>query len=111
MTKTCEHQGCARAATHAPRLNIPAQGWPIDLHQPISMFIGIELCKDHAKTFGDGFKWSDNPKLKEAIEIVSRGKAPPDFDRAFHTVTRLDSDEYRKFGQVRAAPSARRDVD
>jgi hypothetical protein len=101
--KTCDKQGCTRRATHAPVLQIPAQGWAIDLHQPISMTIGVELCKDHAATFGDGFKWSDNPKIKEVVEILTRGKQPPDFDRAFHTVVRIDSEAYQKFLKMRGA--------
>jgi hypothetical protein len=97
MMTICQHESCNRPATHAPQLQIPAQGWPIDLHQPVAMFIGVELCKDHATRFGDDFKWSDNLKIKEAVEFITRGRAPPDFERAFHTVVRLDSEAYRTF--------------
>ncbi len=97
--KNCEHEGCTHKATHSVTLNIPAKGVPIDLHRPIKMYIGVELCKDHAKAFGDGFKWDDNAPLKNAIESTLRatGRSDADFDRAFHSTVRLDDPGYIQF--------------
>lgn len=104
--KNCEKNGCPRAATHAPRLSIPAKGWAIELHQPLQMFCGVELCRDHAGEFfaGDAPRfWQENPKLRQAVEIMAAGKAPPDFDRTFADVVRIDSSVYRKFQDMQAA--------
>lgn len=104
--KNCEKTGCPRAATHAPRLNVPARGWAISLHQPIKMFAGVELCRDHAREFfaeAPAQFWQQNPKLREAVEILAAGKAPPDFDRTFGDVVRLDSEAYQQFQQMRSA--------
>lgn len=55
------------------------------------------ICED----CGGAAKWA--PKhLRRVFEIMARGKCPPDFERAFFTKLRLDSDEYRKFEELSA---------
>lgn len=106
--KKCERDDCEHAATHSVTLNVPAMGVPIDIHQPIKMYIGIELCRDHAKAFGVDFKWRENEPLKDAIAttLSATGRSEADFDRAFHSVIRLDDDGYQQFLKLRE----RRDV-
>ncbi len=98
----CEHEGCTYNATHSVTLNVPAIGVPIDLHSPIKMYIGVELCRDHAKEFGKGFEWSENEGLREAImaTLEASGRSDADFDRTFHSVVKLDDAGYLQFKRL-----------
>lgn len=100
--KKCEFEGCEHTATHSVTLNIPAKGVPIDIHSPIKMYIGVELCKDHAKAFGEGFNWEDNLPLKEAIlaTLKTTGRSDADFDRSFHSAIKLTDPGYIQFLQL-----------
>jgi hypothetical protein len=95
----CENEGCDKEATHSVTLNIPAAGVPIDLHTPIKMYIGVELCREHADSFGEKFTWEENDSLRDAIEasVAALGGSPADFDRSFHAVCSLDSQGYQQF--------------
>jgi hypothetical protein len=99
----CENENCDKEATHSVTLNIPAIGVPIDLHSPIKMYIGVELCLEHANSFGEKFSWEENEPLRDAIEASVRalGGSPADFDRSFHAVCTLDSQGYQQFLQVK----------
>jgi hypothetical protein len=95
----CQRQECLRPASMAITLNVPAKGFPISLHQPIRMVLGLRLCRHHAReTTAEHLL---TPELKGAIEALARGKAPPDFDRAFVSPISLDSDEYQHFAAMR----------
>jgi hypothetical protein len=100
----CERTDCEYNATHSVTLNVPAVGVPIDLHSPIKMYIGVELCRDHAKKFGDGFTWEDNEGLRDAIvaTLAAAGRSDADFDRTFHSIVKLDDPGYRQFKQMQA---------
>jgi len=72
----------------------------IDLHQPIEVITGLEVCGAH---FGE-IKLEDF--LTEnfrgiIIRLVGESKAPPDFARAFITRIRLDGKEYAAFERNR----------
>lgn len=84
-------------------LNIPAKDQPIDLHRPIKMYIGVELCREHAKTFGEGFEWAENQSLRDAIEstLATTGGSPADFDRTFHSAIPLNDQGYIQFLKVK----------
>lgn len=84
-------------------LNIPAKDVPIDLHHPIKMYIGVELCREHAKAFGEGFDWDDNRELREAIEaaITATGGSDADFDRTFHSAISVNDHGYLQFLKVK----------
>lgn len=97
--KKCERENCEHAATHSTTLNMPSIGVPIDLHSPLKMYVGIELCQDHAKELGKQFKWSENQSLKEAVVDLARSmrRADVDFDRTFHSVIKLTDPGYLQF--------------
>lgn len=99
----CEHEGCTKEATHSATLNVPAKGIPIDLHSPIKMYMGVVLCLEHAKAFGDDFTWEDNESLRDAIEatLEASGRSAPDFDRTFFDTVNIQSDGYRQFLKVK----------
>lgn len=99
----CENENCTHEATHSVTLNIPAKDVAIDLHNPIKMYIGVELCKDHAKSFGEGFDWDENKELREAIEatVATIGGGAADFDRTFHSAISINDHGYLQFLKVK----------
>jgi hypothetical protein len=80
-----------------PKMNVPATGWAIDQHRPISFVIGLSLCDAHfaeckiGDFLHDGLR--GGPSTKDIVRIMARGRCPPDFDRAFLSKCRIDSDE------------------
>lgn len=104
----CQNENCNNEATHAMTLNVPAKDVPIDLHTPIKMYVGLELCLEHAKEFGKDFTWKDNRALQEAIEAAlgASGRSEPDFDRTFHSAIPLHNDGYRQFLKLREGRSS-----
>lgn len=96
----CQSTGCTREATHFPKLCVPAIGWPIDAHQPISAVLGVKLCRDHAKAFPPANK--QTPEVRKAIEAAARmmRKAPPDFARSFIQPIRIDCPEGQKYARA-----------
>jgi hypothetical protein len=98
--ETCSRAGCGRAATYAPRLKIPAMGMPIALHQPLAMFVSIELCREHAQTFAqDGLTFDDGSELREAIRrvVAGMGRAEPDFERVTSEPVSINDPDYLSF--------------
>lgn len=99
----CEHENCTHEATHSVTLNIPTKGVQFELHPPIKMYIGVELCREHAKDFGAGFDWEDNLPLKQAMEntLAATGRIEVDFDRTFHAAVHIDDPGYQQFLKVK----------
>lgn len=86
----CASKDCPNAAVCALMLNVPAQGMPIPEHDPLQMLVGAGLCEDHfaRQTPQD---WLEQPDYRRIFEAAARGKAPPDFARAFITRVEFDS--------------------
>lgn len=99
----CEHEGCPHEATVAPKVNVPATGWAIDLHQPLAVLFAFKVCRDHFEEFKQQFTWHGNDPLRRAIELAARAchKAAPDFDRVFVSSVKLASDEFAQFERIR----------
>lgn len=114
MTTACQRQGCTSPALYAVKINVPARGWPIEWHEPLSAILGLKLCHWHLKQFDlapfVGKAAVPPMSLRPNFEAVARmrgdGAPAPDFKRAFVTGVRLDSDEYRQF-EARAAGGGR----
>jgi hypothetical protein len=104
----CENEKCDKEATHAVTLNVPAKDIPIDLHAPIKMYVGVELCLEHAKEFGADFSWSENQPLREAIEatLAATGRSEPDFERTFHSTVPINHHGYQQFLKVQSERSS-----
>lgn len=102
----CQRQGCSAPATCAIALNVPAQGWAIDLHQPLKAIVGLVVCDDHfAATKAEDF--TALPQWRAIIQqaLAGAGRAPPDFDRAFLSKVPLDDPRYLSFArQARNRP-------
>ena len=99
MKEPCNHKGCTNNASCAPRLNVPAVGWSIEMHQPVRAVMDLPICKDCRDTIKVEDFLQDN--LKEVIRILTRGKCPPDFERAWFDFVRLDSKEFLEIRQAK----------
>lgn len=103
----CIREGCTAKATVAPRLNVPAQGWPIDMHRPMTAIVGMPLCEEHFKdvanleglkaALGNEIKGGDDLMGLIQATLLAAGKLPPDFDRAWVTRLSINSEEYKSF--------------
>lgn len=95
----CEHSGCEAEGTHSITVNIPAEGVPIDLHRPIKMYMGVELCLDHAKMFSKEFNWGENPDLQNSINesLAATSATKADYERTFTCIVKLTDPGYLQF--------------
>ncbi len=95
--KPCGWKGCTRAGVFAPKICVPARGFAIDCHQPMTAILGLALCDEHVKATTPAVILSD--KLRELFMEITRsqGKARPDFDRAWVSPVSLNSNEYKRF--------------
>lgn len=93
---------CGKPAKWAPKWCVPATGWPIDCHTPLSALGSFPCCDICIEELNAKAMFAENPHFKDIFEMMARGVKglPPDFDRAFMTKVRLDSDEYRKFLEI-----------
>src|SRR5687767_13676313 len=87
----CMRDGCKREGRWAPRICVPATGWPRD-HKPVTMVFGLQLCEEHfAEVSAQDFLDPSlpEPNLRGALEILAQGRAAPDFQRAY--IRRVDT--------------------
>lgn len=72
-------------ATHYPKIMVPAVGYALETHQPLGAVMSVPLCLECCKKFHvkETLEIDDNNSLRNIFNIASRGKADPDFDRAF----------------------------
>jgi len=101
----CTRDGCAREATHAPRICVPALGHPRREATALKVLAGVKLCRDHAKAF-DMMSFIETPKSatdpstpKSLVEEMIRAqrRALPDWRLAWVSPIRLDSAEFLEF--------------
>lgn len=104
MTK-CATKECKHGAKFIPRICVPAKGWPIDSHEPLSCMMGIEVCESCFKDmkpemfFGPALDKIPN-NMRKIFEIGADGKCPPDFDRAYIERVSISSKEYAKYKEL-----------
>lgn len=101
----CEFKGCDRTATHALRLIVPAAGWPEAIHRPLSIIIGLKLCREHADA-ADVKQFMDD-ELRATIRnhLAAGRKEAPDFERARSEPVRLEDSDYLEFERMQAGRS------
>lgn len=90
----CQRNGCSLRANFAPRLLIPPRGF--EGFEPWGLLIGLEVCRMHflelrARTF------LNRAVIGIATEVMKRGGAEPDFERAYLEPVHVMASEYRKF--------------
>lgn len=89
---------CTFEATHAIMLNVPAKGWPIDIHRPVEVFCGLTLCRDHAARVQRHEFMGDHLKAQVKAAVEARGPGPdPDFARAWISAIPINSKRWRHF--------------
>ena len=90
MSHSCAAYGCGAEAIGFVCVNIPAQGHPIDTHQPIQQaLLRLRTCAQHGQGAAGDILDDD---VRQGLRLACRleHKAPPDFDRAFLSVRRID---------------------
>ena len=100
MTK-CAKNGCQNKGEWAAEVHVPAKGWALSAHTPMSIICDMPLCRDHA----DGENLLDEmPELRGTISDVlqANGRAEPDFDRAWTSPVRRSSKRFAEFEKSRA---------
>jgi hypothetical protein len=84
----CGRDGCEAAATHVPQINIPGEGYAATPENSLQFVFGLELCLPHLQALdpqdfvGDAVAGLDG-NLRGLALALARGRADPDFDRAF----------------------------
>lgn len=96
----CKSKDCTHEASFIPRINVPAMHWPIDMHQPLQMFIDLPLCKHHIHEVKIKDFLSD--EIKEVFRIMTKGRMPPDFERAYVSQVSVNSNEFKMFRRKQA---------
>lgn len=99
----CSNSTCKKEAVCAPRICVPAEGVPIDLHKPISMVASLYLCDEHFDSL-DVELFIVEP-VKELLRGMSAemGKLTPDFKRAFITRCALNHPHFTALMERREA--------
>jgi hypothetical protein len=100
----CNRQGCTKHAKWAPKLNVPATGWPLHAHKPMAVLGTLMLCDEHmaeitpADMLGGECEGKEGMVgLKQMFIAATAGKVPPDFARAFMTRVDIEGDEFKQF--------------
>lgn len=104
----CSETGCSHAATHVPKLCVPAMGWPQDETRALSLMLGAPMCRRHCEAFTpDNLLDVPNEKgatvrndLIPAMARLTGSRIPPDCDRAWVVPVRMDSPAYRDFEAI-----------
>jgi len=101
----CDYAGdgeCLAAAPFVPVLCIPATGHAIDTHRPLEFTLSIHVCEAHKREVKPEHFLSPEieaktgkPGLRRFAEIMVRGRAAPDFGRAFVTFVTDDHPSVR----------------
>lgn len=94
----CSENGCTRPAEWCPRICIPALGWPIHEHEPMSLVLAAPVCEAHfpgvdlQATLAPGLI-DGKPGIRRLVEVITRGagRVAPDFDRAYIERAALDA--------------------
>lgn len=104
MTPCDGKKGCKAEGKWAIKINVPATGWAIDLHQPLVAIVDLALCDAcFAKTTLDSIL---GPQLMEIFHVQARcatiasggdpqRAVPPDFARAWLSKVSINSNEVR----------------
>lgn len=96
----CSSKDCPHGAKYAPAICVPAMGWPLEQHDHLEAMMLLPLCESCIKEFkADNFLGPEanvNGKnaMREVFTILTKGKVPPDFDRAYIKHVSINSKEY-----------------
>jgi hypothetical protein len=84
IARGCDYNGCLNNAHLALRLRVPAEGYDVSMHEPMKAIIGVCTCVEHFHNLGpaDVARFL-TPAMRKLFVEFAKGKAPPDFRRAF----------------------------
>lgn len=96
MFRKCMHKGCKRSAFRGICVNVPAMGWPIMLHKPLPVAVGVALCIEHFnQAKNEPGEFINMVELAVTALCKRERKERPDFARAWITGLQFDSPEWR----------------
>lgn len=84
---------------YIPILEIPAEGFPFDMHDPMRVILFLPICSNHFAILEPTDFLSK--RLKKGVVKECRGKVPPDFDRARIVPLAMDSPAFRYWAKSR----------
>lgn len=89
---SCDRKDCTNDAAVAPKIMIPATGYQIEDHTPISAILGLTLCLGccHCADPQELLV----PEVRAMIDHMTLNRVPPDYARAWIVAVPLGSDEY-----------------
>jgi hypothetical protein len=99
LSAKCCEETCSASATHAVKVFVPATGYQIGFHNPLSCIFGLRLCYEHALAFPVQEMLHQDSRLRAIFESAARSVrgVPPDFKRAWHVPLSLDAPEFITF--------------
>lgn len=89
----CQHDGCAHAARWAVSVRVPALGWSLEAHTPLSLVMPVKLCRDHFAELTPATFVTDDIRKRVAEVLSALGRTAPDFERAWLEHLPLDHPE------------------
>lgn len=96
----CFHIGCSKSPRFAAKINIPLEGMPVMYSKPFGVLTNIGVCPYHTQALEVEEFLNEN--FIKIVELANKGqKLKPDFSRAFISMVKLNSEEYRQFDQIR----------
>ena len=88
-TTKCQRTGCEHTAAGRLAVLVLGEGGSTDPARCIRASVGVHVCADHFKEEqSDVGRWLSEP-FRRAVTAMARGKARPDFDRAFLELERM----------------------
>jgi len=98
----CAHEGCQKEASCAPKICVPAVNGPLEESKTIGLILSLKICQLHFDELKIKDFLSPTSDLRRMVEIVARGKAEPDFERAWFKRVLLISNEFGMFERAQA---------
>ncbi len=105
----CMTTGCPHDAKWAPKINVPAEGWSVEMHQPLSFTMSLAVCDAcwpdlKASDFVGPELEKEKGNMRQIARLMTKGKCPPDFERAWLSKVSINSNEYKILSEHGAAP-------
>jgi hypothetical protein len=108
MIALCQRKACEGAAVGALTISIP---YPVqkegeEPQDPVTFFVGAEVCQDHLDAFDAKDFLSPGLRMQIARCLVASGAGRPDFDRAWANAVPVNDQQWLQFKAGIAASSA-----
>ncbi len=95
----CDHAGCLRQVTRAPRIHVPSKTPGPAGHQAVRIMSTLHYCPVHQDEFAPA-AWLTDAKKREVERFARHARASdfvPDFDAATVELVLVTTPEYRAF--------------